>query len=263
MFGQILIGFAQPFCLSAPTRYSDLWFSDQGRTSATALATLANPLGAALGQLIDSFWAEEASEIPDMVLYISVIVRVPPAHRIFGFETTDSNNPQGHDRIPTFILSSRQPTHAAERLVRRYRADTPPPGPQPAAAHAGVLAHSDPLLRLRRLLQQRLVTAQPDPLAVCLQRNRGRHRRRHPHRRRPDQLRHHLAHHRPLQALPRHHPGAGPHCSDLLHRADLRPVQPLRHRTLVRRSGPLGRRFVRSPARRPGVPRRDHVSVLA
>lgn len=78
MFGQILIGFAQPFCLSAPTRYSDLWFSDQGRTSATALATLANPLGAALGQLIDSFWAEEASEIPDMVLYISVIVSSPP-----------------------------------------------------------------------------------------------------------------------------------------------------------------------------------------
>ncbi|PLB55058.1 permease of the major facilitator superfamily [Aspergillus steynii IBT 23096] len=76
MFGQILIGFAQPFCLSAPTRYSDLWFSDRGRTSATALATLANPLGAALGQLIDSFWAEEASEIPDMVLYISVIATI-------------------------------------------------------------------------------------------------------------------------------------------------------------------------------------------
>ena len=70
MFGQILIGLAQPFCLSAPTRYSDLWFSDQGRTSATAVATLANPLGAALGQLIDSFWATKPSEVPDMVLYI-------------------------------------------------------------------------------------------------------------------------------------------------------------------------------------------------
>ncbi|GAB1209947.1 hypothetical protein APSETT445_008735 [Aspergillus pseudonomiae] len=73
MFGQILIGLAQPFCLSAPTRYSDLWFSDQGRTSATAVATLANPLGAALGQLIDSFWATKPSEVPDMVLWISVI----------------------------------------------------------------------------------------------------------------------------------------------------------------------------------------------
>ncbi|KAK1139687.1 hypothetical protein N8T08_000556 [Aspergillus melleus] len=90
MFGQILIGFAQPFCLSAPTRYSDLWFSDQGRTSATALATLANPLGAALGQLIDSFWAEEASEIPDMVLYISVIATVAS--------------------LPSFFLPAKPPT---------------------------------------------------------------------------------------------------------------------------------------------------------
>lgn len=74
MFGQILTGFAQPFCLSAPTRYSDLWFSDSGRTSATAVATLANPLGAAIGQLVDSSWATKPSEIPSMVLYISIIV---------------------------------------------------------------------------------------------------------------------------------------------------------------------------------------------
>ncbi|KAI9725868.1 MAG: hypothetical protein M1828_002497 [Chrysothrix sp. TS-e1954] len=47
MFGQILIGLAQPFVLAAPTRYSDLWFSDQGRIAATAVASLANPLGGA------------------------------------------------------------------------------------------------------------------------------------------------------------------------------------------------------------------------
>ncbi|PYH93012.1 cell surface receptor/MFS transporter [Aspergillus ellipticus CBS 707.79] len=76
MFGQILIGLAQPFCLSAPTRYSDLWFSDQGRTSATAVATLANPLGAALGELIDSFWATKPSDVPNMVLYITIIATI-------------------------------------------------------------------------------------------------------------------------------------------------------------------------------------------
>ncbi|KAL8824422.1 MAG: hypothetical protein Q9170_008163, partial [Blastenia crenularia] len=31
MFGQILIGLAQPFVLSAPTHYSSLWFSPRGR----------------------------------------------------------------------------------------------------------------------------------------------------------------------------------------------------------------------------------------
>ncbi|CEO60225.1 Putative Permease of the major facilitator superfamily [Penicillium brasilianum] len=76
MFGQIIIGLAQPFCLCAPTRYSDQWFSDKGRTSATALASLANPLGAAIGQLVDSELATKPSDIPNMVLYISIITTV-------------------------------------------------------------------------------------------------------------------------------------------------------------------------------------------
>ncbi|GAM41657.1 hypothetical protein TCE0_042f14943 [Talaromyces pinophilus] len=76
MFGQLLLGLAQPFALAAPTRYSDLWFSEKGRTSATALATLANPLGAAIGELVDSVWTTEPGDIPNMVLYISIISTV-------------------------------------------------------------------------------------------------------------------------------------------------------------------------------------------
>lgn len=48
MFGQILVGFGQPFVLSAPTRYSDVWFSEKGRIAATAVTSLANPLGGAV-----------------------------------------------------------------------------------------------------------------------------------------------------------------------------------------------------------------------
>ncbi|KAI9714373.1 MAG: hypothetical protein M1820_000334 [Bogoriella megaspora] len=55
MFGQILIGFAQPFVLSAPTT---------------------NPFGAALGQLIGPFWATKASEVPNMVLYTGILSTV-------------------------------------------------------------------------------------------------------------------------------------------------------------------------------------------
>ncbi|EEH40724.2 hypothetical protein PAAG_02700 [Paracoccidioides lutzii Pb01] len=76
MLGQILIGLAQPFCLSAPTRYSDRWFTGSGRTSATAIATLANPFGGALGQLISPLLATTSSEIPNMVLYVSIISTV-------------------------------------------------------------------------------------------------------------------------------------------------------------------------------------------
>lgn len=74
MFGQILLGLAQPFLLSAPTRYSDLWFSEKGRVSATAVASLANPFGGALGQLINPLWAAQPSDIPNMVLFISILV---------------------------------------------------------------------------------------------------------------------------------------------------------------------------------------------
>lgn len=77
MFGQILSGIAQPFVLAAPTTYSDLWFTSEGRVAATAVMTLANPLGGALAQVIDPFWANTPEDVPNMVLYIAIIVRTP------------------------------------------------------------------------------------------------------------------------------------------------------------------------------------------
>ncbi|KAF2400899.1 MFS general substrate transporter [Trichodelitschia bisporula] len=83
MFGQILVGLAQPFVLAAPTRYSDLWFSEKGRVSATAVASLANPFGGALGQLIGPMWATKPSEVPNMVLYTAIISSLAAIPSIF------------------------------------------------------------------------------------------------------------------------------------------------------------------------------------
>jgi sugar phosphate permease len=83
MFGQILTGLAQPFVLAAPPRYSDLWFTNRGRVAATALTSLANPFGAALSQLIVPLWVSKPSDMSNMVLYVSIIVRAfPVPHRI-------------------------------------------------------------------------------------------------------------------------------------------------------------------------------------
>jgi MFS transporter, FLVCR family, MFS-domain-containing protein 7 len=76
MFGQILTGLAQPFVLAAPARYSDLWFTNRGRVAATALMSLANPFGAALGQLIIPFWVGGPGDVPNMVLYVAIIVSI-------------------------------------------------------------------------------------------------------------------------------------------------------------------------------------------
>jgi FLVCR family MFS transporter 7 len=72
MLGQILCGLAQPFVLAAPTRYSDMWFTEGGRVAATALASLANPFGGALAQLINPLLGGMES----VVLVVSVIATV-------------------------------------------------------------------------------------------------------------------------------------------------------------------------------------------
>jgi fucose permease len=83
MVGQLIIGFAQPFVLSAPTSYSNLWFSPAGRTTATAVTSLANPFGAALGQLISPFWATKPSHIPNTLLYVAIISSVASIPALF------------------------------------------------------------------------------------------------------------------------------------------------------------------------------------
>ncbi|GAM87894.1 hypothetical protein ANO11243_059220 [Dothideomycetidae sp. 11243] len=83
VFGQVIIGFAQPFVLASPTRYSDAWFSSAGRVSATAVASLANPLGGALGQLIGPLWATSPSKVPSMVLYTAIIASVASVPSFF------------------------------------------------------------------------------------------------------------------------------------------------------------------------------------
>ena len=100
MFGQILIGLAQPFVLASPTHYSDTWFSEKGRVSATAVASLANPFGGALGQLIDPFWATKPSDIPNMVLYISIISSVAC--------------------IPSFFIPARPPTPPSAASIANH-----------------------------------------------------------------------------------------------------------------------------------------------
>jgi FLVCR family MFS transporter 7 len=115
MFGQILIGLAQPFVLAAPTRYSDLWFTPQGRLSATAAASLANPFGGALGQLINPMFVQDPSDIPDMILYIAIISSVAtiPSMLIPSKPPTpvsaSSNHPYVPIRLQISLLTGRTP----------------------------------------------------------------------------------------------------------------------------------------------------------
>ncbi|KAK3708052.1 hypothetical protein LTR37_011745 [Vermiconidia calcicola] len=56
--GIIISSLAAPFIMSAPTRYSRQWFGDRSRTFATALQSLAYPLGAGFGALTGPYMVE-------------------------------------------------------------------------------------------------------------------------------------------------------------------------------------------------------------
>ncbi|KAI5281529.1 hypothetical protein KEM54_003222 [Ascosphaera aggregata] len=60
-----------------------MWFSDKGRTSATAIVSLANPLGGALGELIDPALANEPHQVPTMTLYVAIFASVLSAPAFF------------------------------------------------------------------------------------------------------------------------------------------------------------------------------------
>lgn len=105
MVGQLLIGFAQPFVLSCPTTFSDIWFSASGRTTATAIASLANPFGAALGQLITPFWVTGPADIPNSVLWVAIIASVAS--------------------IPAFFIPARPPTPPAHNIEALLAAEHP------------------------------------------------------------------------------------------------------------------------------------------
>ncbi|CAK7200014.1 hypothetical protein SEUCBS139899_002702 [Sporothrix eucalyptigena] len=115
MFGQILTGLSQPFVLAAPTRYSDLWFTNRGRVAATALTSLANPFGAALGQLIVPFWVNSSKDIPNMVLYVSIISTVccVPSFFVYAKPPTPAA-PSGETPKTDLIASIRHISRSVE-----------------------------------------------------------------------------------------------------------------------------------------------------
>ncbi|KAJ2977085.1 hypothetical protein NQ176_g4575 [Zarea fungicola] len=90
MAGTFIVGLAQPFVLGAPTRYSDLWFTTHGRLTATAVTSLANPIGSALGQLISPLWVSNTGDISNMVLYTAIIATIAS--------------------VPALVIPSRPPT---------------------------------------------------------------------------------------------------------------------------------------------------------
>lgn len=242
MFGQLLLGLAQPFALAAPTRYSDLWFSEKGRTSATALATLANPLGAAIGELVASAWVTNPGDIPNMVLYLSIIVCtiLPVPVREYQW-TLNIDGTIVNSSLCSIVVHSSKPSYTPLRFCRNLQNPIPRIryGHLP---HSRILVNLHPFLSLRRLLQQCLSSDQSNPRTIRILRNRSRYCRRHIDHRRPDFLCDRVPDQRSLQMLFADHPNRHPHPCELLYSALFCAGKSPRPRPKYRRMRSLGRK---------------------
>lgn len=103
MFGQILIGFGQPFALGAPAYFTDQWFTSKSRVTANALASLSNPLGGAIAQLVGPSMVAKPDDM-DMFILVSAIVATVASASTLLVPTAPPTPPCASATIPKLPL---------------------------------------------------------------------------------------------------------------------------------------------------------------
>ncbi|KAG0225773.1 hypothetical protein BGX31_007503 [Mortierella sp. GBA43] len=101
LVGQIIASGAQPFFLNVAPKFAAVWFSEDGRTTATMLGSISNALAAALAQIIIPVMTTDAASMSTTVLAVAIISTLAI--------------------IPVFLTAERPPTppspSAAEALL--------------------------------------------------------------------------------------------------------------------------------------------------
>nr|XP_057920307.1 solute carrier family 49 member A3 [Doryrhamphus excisus] len=72
MLGQTLAAVAQPLIIFTPTKMAALWFPDGQRATANMMASMANPLGLLVANIVSPKVARTAQQIPTLMLVYSL-----------------------------------------------------------------------------------------------------------------------------------------------------------------------------------------------
>ncbi|XP_003383915.1 PREDICTED: major facilitator superfamily domain-containing protein 7-a-like [Amphimedon queenslandica] len=72
IIGQVITAFAQPFFLYAPAKLANTWFGAKERGLCTDLASVANPLGIAVAQIVSPYIVTDVQKLPTM-LWVYII----------------------------------------------------------------------------------------------------------------------------------------------------------------------------------------------
>ncbi|XP_044220317.1 solute carrier family 49 member A3 [Thunnus albacares] len=72
MSGQTLGALAQPLIIFTPTKLAALWFPDHQRATANTIASMSNPLGVLLANIMSPVMAETSARIPTLLLAYAI-----------------------------------------------------------------------------------------------------------------------------------------------------------------------------------------------
>ncbi|KAF6761255.1 major facilitator superfamily domain-containing protein [Ephemerocybe angulata] len=118
--GQVFAAIAQPMYQCLGTKYSETWFDTKGRTTATMIVAIANPVGGAVGQLVSPIVDSTRTSI--LILGIATTVIVPCVFLIGNKPPTPptyaASKPPGSLWALLLAMAGRAPTRESFMSVR-------------------------------------------------------------------------------------------------------------------------------------------------
>lgn len=118
--GQCFAGMAQPFFMNLPTMIADNWFSAEERDVATTAASLFNPLGNAVGQMLPTMFVYEQDSgdvrgLPTLLFYELIMCLVTFGAALIWFSDKPPTPPSRS--TATKAKQYKQSTSSVQRLV--------------------------------------------------------------------------------------------------------------------------------------------------
>ncbi|RXW22995.1 hypothetical protein EST38_g2878 [Candolleomyces aberdarensis] len=119
-FGQIFAAIAQPMYQTLGTKYSETWFDMRGRTTATMIIAISNPIGGALGQLLSPMFANTRQSL---LILGCITSGIAPCFLLVGNApptppTYAASKPPGSLRSLLFAMAGKPPNRDAAMSVR-------------------------------------------------------------------------------------------------------------------------------------------------
>ncbi|KAF9156219.1 hypothetical protein BG015_006622 [Linnemannia schmuckeri] len=121
LLGQVIAAGAQPFFMNLPPKFAAVWFSENGRTTATMIGTVSNASAAALAQLIIPIITDDTkpATMSNSVLFTAIlsIVSIIPVF----FVTDRPPTPPSPSAAEALHLTIEEPFHVSLKKVGTNR----------------------------------------------------------------------------------------------------------------------------------------------